>query len=75
MSLAFVVLLVVCFLAGLFARTRPAKAMVGWLESTLLSNIPGYSFVKSLGEEVTDANAARSNIPILARFDDAWQND
>lgn len=73
MILAFFVLLVVCFLAGLFARTRPAKAMVAWLESTLLSNIPGYSFVKSLGEEMTDANAARSNIPILARFDDAWQ--
>ena len=71
--LTVAVLIFVCFLAGLFAQTRPAKELLGWLESTLLSNIPGYSFVKSLGEEVAGANAARSNTPILARFDDAWQ--
>ncbi len=39
--LTVVVLVFVCFLAGLFARTRSAKTLVGWLESTFLSNIPG----------------------------------
>jgi len=71
--LTAVVLVFVCFLAGLFAQTRVAQAVVGWLESSLLSNIPGYSLVKSLGEEVAGANASRSTDPVLVRFDDAWQ--
>ena len=71
--LTIFILISVCFLAGLVAQTRRSKKWVGWLESALLSNIPGYSFLKSLGEEVAGAKAARSNEPILARFDDNWQ--
>lgn len=71
--LALFILIFVCFLAGLVAQTRPAKKLVGWLETALLSNIPGYSFLKNLGEEVAGAKSAQSNIPILARFDDSWQ--
>ena len=71
--LAVVILILVCFLAGLFAKTAPAKKLVGWLESALLSNLPGYSFMKSLGEEATGATPARGHEAVLVRFDDAWQ--
>ncbi len=71
--LAVFILIFFCLLAGLIAQTRPAKKLVEWLESALLSNLPGYSFLKGLGEEVAGAKAARSNNPILARFDDGWQ--
>ena len=72
-GLAVLALILVCFLAGLIAQTRPAQKLVEWLESAFLSNLPGYSFLKGLGEEVAGAKAARSNNPILARFDDNWQ--
>ena len=71
--LAATILILVCFLVGLFAYTRLAKKLVGWLESALLSNIPGYSFMKNLGEEAAGATPARSHEAVLVRFDDASQ--
>ena len=71
--LGIIFLLLVCFLAGLIARAKAAKKILHWLESNLLSNIPGYFFIKNLGEEAA-AGAPTKNYPsILVRFDDAWQ--
>ncbi len=71
--LAIVLLIVFCFLAGLIARTRLARKLVGWLEANLLSNIPGYSFIKKIGEEAAGAIPAGSHEVVLVCFDDAWQ--
>lgn len=71
--LAIVVLVFICFLAGLFARTSMAKSMVRWLETTLLSNLPGYSFMKNLGEEYAGSTPTHSYQSVLVRFDDACQ--
>lgn len=71
--LAAVVLLFICLLAGLFANTSLAKKLVNWLESVLLSNIPGYTFIKSLGEEAAGTAPAHSQQAVLVRFDDASQ--
>jgi uncharacterized membrane protein len=68
-----IVLLLVCFLAGLFARTKGAKKFLNWLENNLLSNLPGYSFIKNLGEEFADGAPTQNYQSILVRFDDAWQ--
>jgi uncharacterized membrane protein len=62
-----------CFLAGLFSKTKPAKKLVDWLETSLLSNIPGYSFMKNLGEEAVGAAPTQGYEVVLTRFDDAWQ--
>jgi uncharacterized membrane protein len=62
-----------CFLAGLFARTGPAKRIVGWLESALLSNIPGYSMMKSMGENMAGVQGTKVHDVVLARIEDAWQ--
>ena len=40
--LAITLLLIFCFVAGLFARTALAKRSVNWLESAVLSNVPRY---------------------------------
>jgi uncharacterized membrane protein len=46
--IAVVVLVLVCFLAGLLARHALASAFVSKLESKVLVNVPGYLMIKSL---------------------------
>jgi uncharacterized membrane protein len=45
--LAFVLLLVLCFLAGLAAKTAYARKYVDALEKTVLAKVPGYDSTKS----------------------------
>ena len=71
--LAILILVLVCFLAGLFAKTAPAQKLVRWLETALLSNLPGYSFMKNMGEEVAGTAQTHRHEAVLVRFDDAWQ--
>lgn len=72
--LAILAVVLVCFAAGLFARTDIARRFVGWLEGAILSNLPGYSVVSSLGADVAGAGEGRSGMKVvLARIEDAWQ--
>ena len=71
--LALVLLIGVCFLAGLFAHSKLAKRIVNWLETNVLSNLPGYSFLKNLGEEAAGLAPAQNQQAVVAQFDDAWQ--
>jgi uncharacterized membrane protein len=71
--LAGLLLVVVCFAAGLLARTSQAKRLVSWLESALLSNLPAYSFMKSVGEEYAAGAPTSSHESVLVRLDDSYQ--
>ena len=72
--LAIVAVVLVCFAAGLFARTDIARRFVGWLEHAILSNLPGYSVVSALGTDVGSAGEGQSGMKVvLARIEDAWQ--
>lgn len=71
--LAAAAIVLICFLAGLFARTELARRLIAWLESALLSNIPGYSFMKGLGEDIAGVEGATTRQVVLARIEDAWQ--
>jgi uncharacterized membrane protein len=72
--LAIVAVVLVCFLAGLFARTAVAQQLVGWLERAILSNLPGYSLVSSLGAEIAGRDDVHPHLQVvLARVEDAWQ--
>ena len=51
LAAAVIVLVLFCFLAGLLAVTAPARRVVGWLESALLSKIPGYTSPQEHGRE------------------------
>ncbi|OYW14688.1 MAG: hypothetical protein B7Z55_15510, partial [Planctomycetales bacterium 12-60-4] len=44
------ILIGICFLAGLLANTALATWIVKWVELAILSNLPGYSLMKSMGE-------------------------
>lgn len=71
--LAIAAIILFCFLAGLVARTRLARRMVDWLESALLSNLPGYSLMKSVGETMVGFEREHAYEAVLARIEDAWQ--
>jgi uncharacterized membrane protein len=70
LAITFVIL--ACFAAGLFAKTRVAKQFIGWLERAILSDLPGYSMISTLGADATGAGESDMKV-VLARIEDAWQ--
>jgi len=71
--LAIGVIVLFCFLAGVLARAAAAKALVGRLETAVLSNVPGYEFLKGMGESMLGVEKEGAYQVVLARFDDSWQ--
>ena len=71
--LALVIVLLICFLAGLAAKSTLARKSVGALESRVLSNIPVYGFLKSKIDAIVQPEKMESMEPVLVRFDDYWQ--
>src|SRR6266496_2620102 len=70
---AITVLVIFCLISGLFAKTALAKRSVSWLESAVLSNVPGYQFLKSMGESLLGVEDEPAPQVVLARIEDAWQ--
>jgi uncharacterized membrane protein len=70
---AIVVLLGLCMAAGLFAQTRIAKQFGELLEGKILSNLPGYSFYKSLGNSLAGVAPEGVRAVVMASIEDAWQ--
>lgn len=70
--LAIALVLLVCFLAGLFAQTAMAARWTDKLESSVLSGLPAYGFVKGLVHGLVQRDDA-SMQAVLVRFDDYSQ--
>ncbi len=62
-----------CFLTGFFARTRLAQKIVDSLESAVLSNVPGYEFLKRMGESMLGVEKEGTYPPVIVYFDDNSQ--
>ena len=71
--LAVLFIVVFCFAAGLFARTKVARRLGDWLEGTILSKVPGYSLVKGIAESVAGTDRGLAQEVVLVRIEDAWQ--
>jgi uncharacterized membrane protein len=71
--LAAFLIVLLCFLAGLLARMRTAARAVRWLESTLLSNIPGYEFFKAVSGRMIGADVEGAPQAVLVYTGDSWQ--
>src|SRR5208337_2781878 len=71
--MAIGLLVLFCFLAGVFARTKLAQKGVIWLETTVLSNLPGYEFFKNLSGNLLGHETKQTFPTVLARIEDAWQ--
>ena len=72
--LAIVAILVLCFLAGLVARSAFASKMGNSISAILLNTIPGYGFVKGFTDTMASSSkAAEGFTPVLVNFDDNAQ--
>lgn len=72
-ALSIVVLVTIVLLAGLLSKLSGARGMIGWLESTVLSRIPGYAYMKGMGENAAGVEGGPIYQPVLARIEDSWQ--
>lgn len=71
--LILLAIVLVCFIAGLIARSAVAKRMYRSLDATLLA-IPGYAFIKGFTDSISNTDeTAKSLLPVLVRFDDNAQ--
>lgn len=50
--ISFVLLMIVCFLAGIFTRTNFAKKLKKILEEQVLIYVPGYSYLQAMSAEL-----------------------
>jgi uncharacterized membrane protein len=71
--LAGAAIVLFCFFAGLLGQTALAKQLVDWLESAVLSNLPGYEVIKSMGESMVGIERNQAHQAVLARIEEAWQ--
>ncbi|MEE4382437.1 MAG: DUF502 domain-containing protein [Pseudomonadales bacterium] len=71
--LAGLVLLLLCFLAGNFAKTSVAKATTLRFETAFLNRIPGYLLLKTIAEEIAGGDPSERFPSVLVRLDDAAQ--
>ncbi len=71
--LAITLLVLFCFLAGFLARTVIAQKIINWLETTILSNVPGYEFIKSSSSSLLAAENQPAYPVVLAPIGNVWQ--
>jgi len=62
--LAVLIILLLCFVAGLIARAGPAKRLADGIENAILQKIPGYSIVKGFASSLTPEKTAHMH-PVL----------
>jgi uncharacterized membrane protein len=71
MAIGLIVLL--CFLAGLFARTLVAQKITFELESAVLSKVPAYDYLKQAGSSMMGLGEMAEHPVVLAQLGDAWR--
>ncbi len=68
---AGVLLVLVCFLVGLLARTPRGRAMASRMERMALGKIPGYSIFRGTAPGLVGADASNCKVA-LASIEEAW---
>jgi uncharacterized membrane protein len=71
--IALLILLLVCFIAGLFARDKYADKLKKWIEAKVLSNIPGYSLIKGMTESAAGMDSENLKDVVLVDIEEVWQ--
>ena len=71
--MAIVLIAILCFIAGLLARTRPAQRIVAELESSVLSKIPAYEYLKQAGASVMGLGEMADHPVVLTKLGGAWR--
>ena len=71
MAIGLIVLL--CLLAGPFARTLMAQKITSELESAVLSKVPAYDYLKQAGSSMMGLGEMAEHPVVLAQLGDAWR--
>jgi uncharacterized membrane protein len=71
--LAVGLIVLLCFLAGLFARTLMAQKFASKLESAMLSKIPAYDYLKQAGSSMMGLGEMAEHPVVLAQLGDVWR--
>ena len=71
--IALAILVLLCFIAGLAARTAGARRLVQSLEANVLDRIPAYALMKAKTGSMLTPEDTRDMRPVLVQFDDSWQ--
>jgi uncharacterized membrane protein len=71
--IAGLLLVLLCFLAGLLARSGLARKFVQTIEARFLSFLPGYEYLKQEGASVLGAGETDTQPVVLARIGDSWR--
>jgi uncharacterized membrane protein len=69
--IAALLLLIVCFSAGLLARTRVGHGAGVFFENSVFRHVPGYSTLRSLARRVGDAEETDRFAPAFAEIEEA----
>lgn len=68
--LSLLLVLLVCFLAGVLVRTRAGQAAREKAERSLFERIPGYSVIRSLTQQLAGSSAENVWTPALVQTDE-----
>lgn len=69
-----ILLLIICFVVGLFANWKRLRKFIEYIEGTILSKIPGYIFFKGITDGIATSKKSPENFkPVLVEFDDNAQ--
>jgi uncharacterized membrane protein len=71
--IGILIIIIVCFIAGIFAKTSKAKKFIEKLENGVLSFVPGYSFIKKTNENMMGFESKEDLKVVLVPTDAGWQ--
>jgi uncharacterized membrane protein len=71
--LAILVLVIVSFAAGIFARTQRGRKLTRWVENSLLGGLPQYQMFKSMAEGFARLDVSNDLKPALVNIEEGWQ--
>ena len=71
--LAIGLIVLLCFLAGLFARTLAAQKITSELEAAVLSKVPAYDYLKQAGSSMMGLGEMAEHPVVLAQLGDVWR--
>ena len=68
---ALLLLLLLCFVAGLLAETRAGQSTGSFIERVILNRIPGYSIVRTFTRRIGNVEQSEKFTPALAVMENA----
>ena len=70
---AILLLMLVCFVAGIFARTGLGRKVRSWVDNSMLASIPAYQLLKSMAGGMAEIESYEDVRSALAWIEEAWQ--